>query len=527
MGLHRLTIKAKLLASFGLLAAIVVALSGFAIFALDGANERFTGFVDGVNARVMLVNRIRSAVDRRAIAARNLVLATTDEERVFEKAEAERAHEEVQAGLAELEARLAAPGVTDRARQLGGDIRRIENAYGPVALGIVKLAADGQREAANQKINAECKPLLDALVKAVKVYASVGAELSKRTLQEAEARAAWLRSIVIGVSLASVALAVGLGLVITRSLLRALGTEPAVLNEITRKIASGDLAPTPQAQAAPKGSVLESMAAMQRSLAEIVGAVRGAASAISVGSAQIAAGNVDLSSRTEEQASSLQQTVSTMEQLTVTVRQNADNARQANTLSVDASAVALKGSAEVGQVVETMGDISRESVKIGEITGIIESIAFQTNILALNAAVEAARAGEQGRGFAVVAGEVRTLAQRSASAAKEIKGLIGQSSERVEAGARLVQEAGGIIDEIVTSVQRVTQIVTEISSASAEQSTGIEQVNIAVGQIEEVTQQNAALVEEASAAAQQMADQADALRRAVAIFRVDGAAAQA
>lgn len=158
---------------------------------------------------------------------------------MFEKAEAERAHEEVQAGLAELEARLAAPGVTDRARQLGGDIRRIENAYGPVALGIVKLAADGQREAANQKINAECKPLLDALVKAVKVYASVGAELSKRTLQEAQARAEWLRSIVIGVSLASVALAVGLGLVITRSLLRALGTEPAVLNEITRKIASG------------------------------------------------------------------------------------------------------------------------------------------------------------------------------------------------------------------------------------------------------------------------------------------------
>lgn len=245
MGLHRLTIKAKLLASFGLLAAIVVALSGFAILALDGANERFIGFVDGVNARVMLVNRIRSAVDRRAIAARNLVLATTAEERAVEKAEAERAHEEVQAGLAELETRLAAPGVTDRARQLGAEIRRIENAYGPVALGIVKLAAEGQREAANQKINAECKPLLDALVKAVKVYASVGAELSKRAMQEAEARAAWLRSIVIGISVASVMLALGLGLVITRSLLKALGTEPAVLNEITRKIASGDLAPIP------------------------------------------------------------------------------------------------------------------------------------------------------------------------------------------------------------------------------------------------------------------------------------------
>ncbi|CCF99120.1 MULTISPECIES: methyl-accepting chemotaxis protein [Ralstonia solanacearum species complex] len=520
MGLHRMTIKAKLLASFGLLAAIVVALSGFSIFALDGANERFTGFVDGVNARVMLVNRIRSAVDRRAIAARNLVLATTDEERVFEKAEAERAHEEVQAGLAELEARLAAPGVTDRARQLGGDIRRIENAYGPVALGIVKLAADGQREAANQKINAECKPLLDALVKAVKVYASVGAELSKRALQEAQARAAWLRSIVIGVSLASVALAVGLGLVITRRLLRALGTEPAVLNEITRKIASGDLAPMPHAQAAPKGSVLESMAAMQRSLAEIVGAVRGAASAISVGSAQIAAGNVDLSSRTEEQASSLQQTVSTMEQLTVTVRQNADNARQANALSVDASAVALKGSAEVGQVVETMGDISRESVKIGEITGIIESIAFQTNILALNAAVEAARAGEQGRGFAVVASEVRTLAQRSSSAAKDIKELIGASLEKISTGSGAAEQAGRTMHEVTLAVEKVTAIIHEITQASEEQTGGIEQISYAMGQMDQVTQHNAALVEQAAAASQSLEQQGQELDRAVASFRL-------
>ncbi len=520
MGLHRMTIKAKLLASFSLLAAIVVALSGFAIFALDGANERFTGFVDGVNARVMLVNRIRSAVDRRAIAARNLVLATTEEERVFEKAEAERAHEEVQAGLAELEARLAAPGVTDRARQLGGDIRRIESAYGPVALGIVKLAADGQREAANQKINAECKPLLDALVKAVKVYASVGAELSKRTLQEAQARAEWLRSIVIGVSLASVALAVGLGLVITRSLLRALGTEPAVLNEITRKIASGDLAPIPHAQAAPMGSVLESMAAMQRSLAEIVGAVRGVASAISVGSAQIAAGNVDLSSRTEEQASSLQQTVSTMEQLTVTVRQNADNARQANALSVDASAVALKGSTEVGQVVETMGDISRESVKIGEITGIIESIAFQTNILALNAAVEAARAGEQGRGFAVVASEVRTLAQRSSSAAKDIKELIGASLEKISTGSGAAEQAGRTMHEVTLAVEKVTAIIHEITQASEEQTGGIEQISHAMGQMDQVTQHNAALVEQAAAASQSLEQQGQELDRAVASFRL-------
>lgn len=519
MGLHRLTVKTKLLASFGLLAAIVVALSGFAILALDGANAHFIGFVDGVNARVMLVNRIRAAVDRRALAARNLVLATTAQERAFEKAEAERAHEEVHAGLAELETRLAAPGVTDKARQLGAEIRRIENAYGPVALDIVKLAAEGQREAANQKINAECKPLLDTLVKAVKVYAGYGAELSQRTLQEAEVRAAWLRSIMIGASVAAVMLAVGLGLVITRSLLKALGTEPAVLNEITRKISAGDLAPIPLAQAAPKGSVFESMAAMQQSLAGIVGAVRGAANAISVGSAQIAAGNVDLSSRTEEQASSLQQTVSTMEQLTATVRQNADNARQANTLSIDASAVAQKGSAEVGQVVATMGDISRESVKIGEITGIIESIAFQTNILALNAAVEAARAGEQGRGFAVVAGEVRALAQRSASAAREIKDLIGASVGKVASGSRLVGEAGKTMDDIVSQVKRVSGMIAEISLATAEQTDGIMQVSQAVTHLDQITQENATLVEQSALAAESLRVQATRLVEAVGVFR--------
>ncbi len=520
MGLHRLTVKTKLLASFGLLAAIVVALSGFAILALDGANAHFIGFVDGVNARVMLVNRIRAAVDRRALAARNLVLATTAQERAFEKAEAERAHEEVHAGLAELETRLAAPGVTDKARQLGAEIRRIENAYGPVALDIVKLAAEGQREAANQKINAECKPLLDTLVKAVKVYAGYGAELSQRTLQEAEVRAAWLRSIVIGASVAAVMLAVGLGLVITRSLLKALGTEPAVLNEITRKISAGDLAPIPLAQAAPKGSVFESMAAMQQSLAGIVGAVRGAANAISVGSAQIAAGNVDLSSRTEEQASSLQQTVSTMEQLTATVRQNADNARQANTLSIDASAVAQKGSAEVGQVVATMGDISRESVKIGEITGIIESIAFQTNILALNAAVEAARAGEQGRGFAVVASEVRTLAQRSSSAAKDIKELIGASLEKITTGSGAAEQAGRTMQAVTLAVEKVTAIIHEITQASEEQTSGIEQISHAMGQMDQVTQHNAALVEQAAAASQSLEQQGRELDHAVASFRL-------
>ncbi len=307
---------------------------------------------------------------------------------------------------------------------------------------------------------------------------------------------------------------------ITRPLSRAV--------EVARTVSQGDLGSAFEARGSDEiAQLLIALKDMQHSLAQVVSEVRRNAEGVASASAQIASGNLNLSSRTEEQAASLEETAANMGELTSTVRLNSEHAVQASSLAGHASDTAARGGKVMSDVVETMQGISESSAKVGEIIGVIDSIAFQTNILALNAAVEAARAGEQGRGFAVVAGEVRTLAQRSASAAKEIKGLIGQSTERVEAGGRLVREAGGIIDEIVASVQRVTQIVAEISSASAEQSTGIEQVNIAVGQIEEVTQQNAALVEEASAAAQQMADQADALRRAVAIFRVDGAAGRA
>jgi len=255
-------------------------------------------------------------------------------------------------------------------------------------------------------------------------------------------------------------------------------------------------------------------------VAETVGEVRRSASSVGVACRQIAAGNADLSQRTEEQAASLEETASSMEELTATVPQNADNARQASTLAKTASEVALRGGEVVGRVVETMQGISDSSIKMAEIVTVIEGIAFQTNILALNAAVEAARAGEQGRGFAVVAGEVRTLAQRSATAAKEIKELIGHSVGRVDAGSRLVGEAGSTISEIVCSVRRVADIVGEISSASEEQRIGIEQVNQAVGQMDRMTQQNAALVEEASAAAQAMAEQSLALQEAVAAFMI-------
>ena len=268
------------------------------------------------------------------------------------------------------------------------------------------------------------------------------------------------------------------------------------------------------------GDLMMSLKEMQTSLATIVTTVRHNAVAVSTASSQIAAGNLSLSSRTEQQAASLEQTAASMEELTSTVRMNSDNARNALSLASHASDTATRGGEVMGQVIETMSGISKSASQVADILGVIDSIAFQTNILALNAAVEAARAGEQGRGFAVVASEVRALAQRSASAAKEIKALIDQSSARVDAGTQFVTGAGEIIDEIVDSVKRVTLIVGEISTASTEQSTGIEQVNTAVIQMDQMTQHNAAMVEEASAAAQSLAEEAASLRDTVAVFTI-------
>lgn len=291
---------------------------------------------------------------------------------------------------------------------------------------------------------------------------------------------------------------------------------------IARTVASGDL--TTKINVVSKdetGQLMLALKDMNENLMRIVTQVRNGTDAIATGSNQIAAGNLDLSSRTEQQASALEETASSMEEITSTVKQNADNAKQANQLAASASDIAVKGGEVVSQVVTTMGSINEASKKIVDIISVIDGIAFQTNILALNAAVEAARAGEQGRGFAVVATEVRNLAQRSASAAKEIKELIGASVERVDAGGRLVAQAGTTMDEIVESVRRVTDIMAEISSASQEQSAGIEQVNQAITQMDEVTQQNAALVEEAAAAAASLQNQAEQLAETVGSFKLD------
>ena len=331
------------------------------------------------------------------------------------------------------------------------------------------------------------------------------------------ARRATYISLLLMVSIGALAMAgaVLFSRTVSRPLLRALGCAQAV--------SIGDLSIELDASGKDEiGQLLEALKHMQQSLSRVVSEVRRSAEGVATASAEIASGNLDLSSRTEEQAASLQETAASMEEITATIRQNASNAVNASALASDASATATRGGQVMEQVVTTMQGISESSSKVTEIIGVIDSIAFQTNILALNAAVEAARAGEQGRGFAVVASEVRTLAQRSAAAAKEIKSLISQSTDRVHAGSALVGGAGQIIAEIVGSVQRVTDIVGEISSASKEQASGIEQVNIAVTQMDEVTQQNAALVEQASAAAQALSEQANGLREAVAVFKLSG-----
>jgi methyl-accepting chemotaxis protein-1 (serine sensor receptor) len=335
----------------------------------------------------------------------------------------------------------------------------------------------------------------------------------------AQSNVTLMTSLIVAVGLIALVL-----VVLIRFALRGLIVQP--LNDATEcfeRIAAGDLThPVNVFSTNEIGRLFRSIKQMQDSLSTMVKAVHSSTESIDTGAREISMGNTDLSQRTEQQAASLQQTASSMEQLTGTVRQNAENARQASQLAVNASDIATRGGDVVGQVVHTMQDIATSSNKVVDIIGVIEGIAFQTNILALNAAVEAARAGEQGRGFAVVAGEVRSLAQRSASAAKEIKELIGDSVDKVQSGSALVGRAGTTMDEIVQAVRRVTDIMGEISAASEEQSTGIEQVNRAVAQMDEVTQQNAALVEEAAAAAASLEEQTRQLQTVVGGWRVEG-----
>ena len=348
-------------------------------------------------------------------------------------------------------------------------------------------------------------------------------ELQRKTINELNQHVAEIASQSANLLIVLEVLVLAMGILcawyLTTGITRPLNTAVGISRRVAEGDLSGDIAVVTRDET---GQLLQALKDMNVSLRNIVGNVRTGTDTIATASSQIASGNLDLSARTEQQAGSLEETASAMEELTSTVKQNADNARQANQLAVSASEVAVQGGSVVGKVIATMSSINESSKKIVDIISVIDGIAFQTNILALNAAVEAARAGEQGRGFAVVASEVRSLAQRSAAAAKEIKVLINDSVEKVGNGSKLVEQAGATMQEVVNSVKRVTDIVGEISSASQEQTTGIEQINHAITQMDQVTQQNAALVEEAAAAAASMQTQADNLAQLVSVFTISG-----
>ena len=383
----------------------------------------------------------------------------------------------------------------------------------------IRLIQAGRKEEAFAFLSEKTVPARNHLLAPLAEKKKRLSEQVRNDLGSAVEHARSTRSVVLAAVLLVGAGLAGFAVYIARTV-RQLGAEPGDLKRVANAVAAGDLSTPIRLRSGDTYSIMASMKVMAEKLALTVNEVRHNAESVATASAQIASGNADLSGRTEQQASSLQQTAASMEELGATVRQNAEHASQANALALNSSTVARSGGEIVGDVISTMQAINDSSRKIADIIGVIDSIAFQTNILALNAAVEAARAGEQGRGFAVVASEVRSLAQRSAEAAREIKGLIGASVERVAQGTQLVDRAGTTMQEIVSSIERVTGIVGAISSASAEQSSGVAQISAAVSQMDQATQQNATLVEESAAAAESLKQQSQRLVQAVAVFRI-------
>ena len=513
---YNLRIGTKLVLSSAVGLVLTALLGAFSLAQIANVNASATDLAQNWMPSVRVLLDMKATLNRYRIQEMQHLLSATRAEMDEYDKRLDGTWKQIMASTAQYEKMISDPAE----RAAFSEFTKALASYATVHQQLVALSRDDRNDEASALMRGESlrtnRAVTDQLDKLVKINMEGGdaaAEHANSVYASAKSGVALFLAACVVVGLA---LAVWVARIVARPLGHAV--------DLAKAVAAGDLTTRIEVTSRDEvGQLLHALQTMNDNLARVVGEVRQGTDAIGTASSQIASGNQDLSSRTEEQASSLQETAASMEQLTGTVKQNAENARQANQLAMTASEIAGQGGQVVAQVVDTMQAIDTSSRKVVDIIGVIDGIAFQTNILALNAAVEAARAGEQGRGFAVVAAEVRNLAQRSAAAAKEIKALIDDSVGKVGEGSKLVGEAGKTMTEIVESVKRVTDIMAEISAASQEQTTGIQQVSQAITQMDQVTQQNAALVEEAAAAAQSMQQQAQNLSVAVGSFKLDGA----
>ena len=515
--MKNLKVGTRLSLGFGFVCVLLVVTIAVGISKVAVLNAGTASIVENNLPKIETANTLLQKGDVISLALRNMMLSTNGDDRKREVQVILATRKEVGAVIERMGSTYTSP----EGRALLGKIVEHRARYLEAQDKLIALIQDGEDDAAKVYLAKELRPVLGAFQGVL--VALIAHENSGIVATAKEARQTYIdsRNQMLGLGVLAIVIAGAIGYAIRRGLLHQLGGEPDYAAAIAGEIAAGNLGVKVTLALGDTRSLVYAMAKMREQLAGVVREVRSSTDLIATASGEIAAGNQELSVRTEQQAGALEETASSIEELTSTVRQNTDNARQANQLAVSASDVAAQGGAVVARVVDTMESINASAKNIGDIIGVINGIAFQTNILALNAAVEAARAGEQGRGFAVVASEVRTLAQRSADAAKEIKGLIDRSVVQTAEGSRLVGEAGVTMNAIIASIGRVTAIMGEISVASAEQGAGIEQINQAVVQMDQVTQQNAALVEEAAAASAAMQDQARSLASKVGVFVLD------
>ena len=522
----QLSIAGRLGIGFGLILTMMVGLTIFSISKVNTIESSLTHISNVNNVKQRYAINFRGSVHDRAIAIRDVTLVPEADVGTV-TALIDKLDADYQASAQPLDAIFdtaptkAGGEIHAEERQILSEIKAIEAKTTPLIKRVIELRQSGNIEEARKLMLTQAKPAFIDWLGAINKFINLQESYSQTESQHAREMANGFQALMLTVCFVALVIGAVVAIAITRYIRKALGAEPNQVKALAEAVSNGELFHDIALRHGDQDSIMAVLARMSRSLRTTVIDVRDTAQSVSQISAQISEGNAHLSGRTEEQAGSLEETASAMEQLTSTVKQNADNALQANQLARSASDIAVKGGVMVNDVVATMDSINASSRQIVDIIGVIDGIAFQTNILALNAAVEAARAGEQGRGFAVVATEVRSLAQRSSSAAKEIKSLIEDSVSRIDAGSELVKQTGSTMEQIVASVQRVTDVVEDISTASREQSVGIEEVNRAIALMDEVTQQNAALVEEAQESVQTLQHQAENLNGAVGVFKLE------